>query len=80
MRIVPTQPSDYELPADFSAALNAAPGLRDAFLAMPASHRREYLRYIGEAKRPETRAKRIERSLIRIREYVEQHLPPLDPP
>ena len=80
MRIVPTQPSDYELPADFSAALNAAPGLRDAFLAMPASHRREYLRYIGEAKRPETRAQRIERSLIRIREYVEQHLPPLDPP
>ena len=79
MGAVPTQPSAYELPADFSAGLNAAPGLRDAFLAMPPSHRREYLRYIGEAQRPETRAKRIERSLIRIREYADRRSTPPRP-
>jgi uncharacterized protein YdeI (YjbR/CyaY-like superfamily) len=77
---LPTLPSDYELPDDFSAALNSKPGLRDAFLAMPPSHRREYLRYVGTAKRPETRSRRIERSLIRIREYADEHSPPPGPP
>jgi uncharacterized protein YdeI (YjbR/CyaY-like superfamily) len=67
---MPTRPSDFELPDDFAAALTSAPGLRDAFLAMPPSHRREYLRYIGEAKRPATRTRRIERSLLRIREHA----------
>jgi uncharacterized protein YdeI (YjbR/CyaY-like superfamily) len=69
---MPTHLSDYELPDDFAAALNVAPGLREAFLALPPSHRREYLRYVGEAKRPETHTRRIERSLIKIREYAEQ--------
>jgi uncharacterized protein YdeI (YjbR/CyaY-like superfamily) len=80
MGTVPTRPSDYELPDDFSAALDGAPGLHDAFLSMPPSHRREYLRYVGEAKRPETRTRRIERSLIRIREYADEHSPPPGPP
>jgi uncharacterized protein YdeI (YjbR/CyaY-like superfamily) len=69
---VPTNPSDYELPADFDAALDRAPDLRNVFLAMPPSHRRDYLRYVGEAKRPASRARRIERSLARIREYAER--------
>ena len=69
---MPTHPSDYGLPDDLAAALNNASALRNVFLAMPPPHRREHLRYIGEAKRPQTRARRIERSLVRIREYAEQ--------
>jgi uncharacterized protein YdeI (YjbR/CyaY-like superfamily) len=69
---VPTRPSDFELPDDFSAALAGAAGLRDVFLGMPPSHRREYLRYIAEAKRQDTRARRIEHSLVKLREYAEQ--------
>jgi uncharacterized protein YdeI (YjbR/CyaY-like superfamily) len=77
---VPTSLSDYELPADFAAALDAAPDLRAIFVAMPPSHRREYLRYVGEAKRPATRARHIERSLVRIREYAERRPAPRDTP
>jgi uncharacterized protein YdeI (YjbR/CyaY-like superfamily) len=77
---VPTTPSDYELPADFAAALDGAPELRAVFLAMPPSHRREYLRYVGEAKRPATRTRRIERSLARISEYAERKPAPRGAP
>jgi uncharacterized protein YdeI (YjbR/CyaY-like superfamily) len=69
---MPTHPPDYELPGYFAAALNVAPGLREALLAMPLSHRGEYLRYVSEAKRPEARSRRTGRSLIKIREYAEQ--------
>jgi uncharacterized protein YdeI (YjbR/CyaY-like superfamily) len=34
---------------------------------MSYSHRREYVDWIAEAKRPETRRRRIERTLERLR-------------
>lgn len=48
-----------EIPDDFAAALRASPEARRVFDAFAPSHRREYLEWILEAKRPETRAKRI---------------------
>jgi uncharacterized protein YdeI (YjbR/CyaY-like superfamily) len=69
---LPTHPPDDELPDDVSAALDTAPDLWEVFLGMPPSHRREYLRYIDEAKRSETRARRIDRALLKLREYAEQ--------
>jgi Bacteriocin-protection, YdeI or OmpD-Associated/Domain of unknown function (DU1801) len=47
------------MPDDFAKALGAVQGVRERFDAMAPSHRREYLEWIVEAKRPETRAKRI---------------------
>jgi uncharacterized protein YdeI (YjbR/CyaY-like superfamily) len=46
------------MPDDIQAALNEA-GLAERFAALPPSHQREYLRWVNEAKRPETRAKRL---------------------
>ena len=47
-----------DIPKDFAAALKA--GGRDAFFAgCTNAHRREYLKWIDEAKQPETRKKRI---------------------
>ena len=37
-----------------------------AFERLPLSHRREYLRWIGEAKKPETRKVRIENMISRL--------------
>ncbi len=47
------------LPPDLVAALKIAPKAKAAFDAFPPSHRREYLEWILEAKRAETRARRI---------------------
>jgi uncharacterized protein YdeI (YjbR/CyaY-like superfamily) len=53
------------LPTDVKEALQAA-GLSEFFADCTAAHRREYLRWIGEAKRPETRAKRIAQAMLMI--------------
>lgn len=45
------------MPADFTAALS--PAARGHFDGFSPAQRREYLEWITEAKRPETRAKRI---------------------
>lgn len=46
-------------PSDLLAALAKKPRARAAFEAFPPSHKREYVEWITEAKRPETRAKRL---------------------
>jgi uncharacterized protein YdeI (YjbR/CyaY-like superfamily) len=48
-----------EIHPEFAAALNEAPKAKAAFEGFAPSHRREYLEWIGEAKRDETRRKRI---------------------
>ena len=48
-----------ELPADFARALKASEAAADTFHGFAPSHRREYVEWILEAKRDETRAKRI---------------------
>ena len=48
------------VPADLATALAAFPTARDHFDAFPPSARRGILEWIGQAKRAETRAQRIE--------------------
>lgn len=50
---------EIPVPADFEQALDASPRARETFAAFPPSHRREYLEWITEAKRDETRRRRI---------------------
>ena len=47
-----------ELAKDEEKALKSA-GLLEKFQKLPPSHQREYLKWIEEAKRPQTRANRI---------------------
>ncbi len=54
-----------DVPADLAAALKQN-GLDAFFRDCTASHQREYLKWIGEAKKPETRAKRIAGAVQRI--------------
>jgi hypothetical protein len=61
------EPRTVDVPADLAAALDAAPDARIAFDAMPYTHRLEYVRWLDEAKRPETRARRLDAAIDRIR-------------
>ena len=54
------------MPDDLAAALKQAK-LRDAFDALSFTHRKEHVRAIEEAKKPETRARRIEKALEMLR-------------
>ncbi len=44
------------VPDDLAAALGADATAREAWERLPPSHKKQYLSWIGEAKRPETRA------------------------
>jgi uncharacterized protein YdeI (YjbR/CyaY-like superfamily) len=47
------------IPDDLAAALADNPAAKAAFAAFPPGGRREYVEWVVQAKRPETRAKRI---------------------
>ena len=51
------------VPQDFAAALKANAAAGEFFDKLAPSHRYEYLQWITEAKRDETRAKRIDQAL-----------------
>jgi hypothetical protein len=51
-----------DVPDDLAAALAAA-GSRDAFDRLSFSHRREHVNAINDAKKPETRARRIAKAI-----------------
>ena len=53
------------IPKDFAAALKQG-GLDDFFAGCTDAHRREYLKWIEEAKQPETRRKRIAQAVKMI--------------
>jgi uncharacterized protein YdeI (YjbR/CyaY-like superfamily) len=53
--------SAIEVPADFQAALDAHPAARDAFATLSRTNRFAFLYRINDAKRPQTRAARIEK-------------------
>lgn len=53
------RPAKPETPMQDDLAAALSPAGRAALDAMAPSHRREYLEWIVEAKRPETRAKRV---------------------
>ncbi|MGB8861616.1 MAG: YdeI/OmpD-associated family protein [Ilumatobacteraceae bacterium] len=53
---------DLIVPDDFAAALDAAPGAREHWAAFPPSARKQTLGWIAMAKRPATRAARIEKA------------------
>jgi hypothetical protein len=52
-------PRTVDVPDDLAAALDAAPGARAAFEAAAFTHRREWVEWVEEAKRPDTRERRL---------------------
>ena len=54
-----------DVPPDFAKAMRAA-GVRTAFDALAYSHRKEHVRAIEEAKRPDTRERRIQAAVAAL--------------
>lgn len=63
-----TEPRSITLPTDLQAALAADPVAEAAFARLSFTHRREYVEWVEEAKRPETRSRRIGATVERVLE------------
>ena len=62
-----TAPREVELPGALAAALAADPQAKASFDRLAFSHRKEYARWVGEAKQEETRQRRVQQALEMIR-------------
>jgi hypothetical protein len=60
-------PREVEVPGALAAALAASPEAKAAFDSMAFTHRKEYARWIAEAKKEETRQRRVEQAVEMIR-------------
>lgn len=58
-----TEPRVVDVPPDFAKALGKVKAAQTYFNSLSYSHQREYVGYITEAKREETRTKRIDRTI-----------------
>jgi hypothetical protein len=62
-----TEPRVVVEPADFAQALDDDPVARAAYDNLAYSHKREHVRAIESAKKPETRGRRIEKAIATLR-------------
>jgi hypothetical protein len=60
-------PREVEVPGALAEALAADPQAQASFERMAFTHRKEYARWIAEAKRDETRQRRVSQALEMIR-------------
>jgi hypothetical protein len=58
-----TEPRLVKPPADLLKALRASPGALERWRALSYTHQREHVEAIDDAKKPETRARRIDAAL-----------------
>lgn len=63
-----TAAAAVSVPADLAAALRANRAAARTFADFPPSHRREYVEWITDAKRPETRTRRLATTLAWLAE------------
>jgi uncharacterized protein YdeI (YjbR/CyaY-like superfamily) len=61
-----TEPRTVRPPRDLQQALSADPKAKAAFAKLSFTHRKEYVDWIKEAKRPETRRRRVEQTVARV--------------
>jgi hypothetical protein len=63
-----TAPREVDVPEALARALAGDPVAKAAFEALAFTHRKEYARWVGDAKRQETRDRRVTRALEMLRE------------
>lgn len=61
-----TEPREVSTPEDLAAALAADPKASANFDALSYTHRKEWVRWIEEAKKPETRATRLAKTVASL--------------
>jgi hypothetical protein len=68
-------PREVEVPDDLAQALSSDPAARTVYEGLSFTHRNEYARWVAEAKRPDTKARRVEQSLEMLRAGVKTPRP-----
>ncbi len=63
-----TEPRTVEVPGDLVAALRKSKTARERFDKLSYTHRREYARWIEEAKKQETRERRVAKAIEMLSE------------
>ncbi|MCW3040849.1 MAG: hypothetical protein JWM31_2754 [Solirubrobacterales bacterium] len=61
-------PREVEVPRALATALDADPAVRERFDALAYSHRKEFARWVAEAKREATREQRVAQAVQMVRE------------
>lgn len=61
-------PRVVEVPPQLAEILAADPAASDAFDALSYTHRKEFARWVTDAKREETRVRRLEQTVVMLRE------------
>jgi hypothetical protein len=67
------EPRIIELPADLQDALSYAPQARENFNRLSYTHQKEYVHWINEAKRDETRLKRVQQTIAMLTQGKIEH-------
>jgi uncharacterized protein YdeI (YjbR/CyaY-like superfamily) len=62
-----TAPREVTVPADLAEALAGDAAAREFFGGLSYTHRKEWVRWIEEARRPETRATRLAKTIESLR-------------
>ncbi len=65
-----TEERTVDIPVELSIPLAAAPALQDVFRQLSYTHQKEYVQYITEAKRPETRVRRVQKVLDMLQDKL----------
>ena len=68
---IDTESREIPMPPDLETALTGRQAL-EAFVSMTPSHRRELLRYLVDAKTPETRRRRVQRIVDHVLELAQR--------
>lgn len=63
-----TEIREVDVPPELAEALAGDPAAKAAYDGMAFSHRKEYARWVAEAKREETRTRRVAQALEMLRE------------
>lgn len=66
-----TEERTVEVPNELAKVFRRNKRLKNGFDAMSYSHKKEYVNYINDAKKPETKLRRIEKVLVAIEEHIE---------
>jgi uncharacterized protein YdeI (YjbR/CyaY-like superfamily) len=67
MEIKPVSKREFKIPEEMGKAFENDAGLKEKFESFSHSHRREFAEYVSEAKRPETRIRRLEKIIPMIK-------------
>jgi hypothetical protein len=65
-----TAPREVELPQYFADILNQDPEMKQFFKTLSFTHKKEYVRWIEDAKQEETRKRRLEKAITMLREKI----------